>query len=148
MRKAAKVISIDTWHRRFGHVHTEADPKTPEEALSRTESDKWYKAMEEEIRNINRNQAWEIIKRPVNETIIGSKWVFKTKKNQNGYCNAFNSAPSEGILQELKKRRFSPYLYNMVESYLEGRTGRNSAGAEEEEILAISVQHGGKLSGR
>ncbi|KAK9736911.1 GAG-pre-integrase domain [Popillia japonica] len=30
MRKAAKVTSIDTWHRRFGHVHTEAIKKIPE----------------------------------------------------------------------------------------------------------------------
>ncbi|KAK9752872.1 GAG-pre-integrase domain [Popillia japonica] len=30
MRKAVKVTSIDTWQRRFGHVHTEAIKKIPE----------------------------------------------------------------------------------------------------------------------
>lgn len=35
--------------------------------------------------------------------------------------NAFNSAPWEGILKELRDRRISPYLYNIVASYFEDR---------------------------
>lgn len=36
--------------------------------------------------------------------------------------NAFNSAPWEGILEELRKRNIEPYLYNIIASYLENRT--------------------------
>ena len=43
--------------------------------------------------------------------------------------NAFNSAPWDGILTELKRRQIAPYLYNIIASYLEERwlyVGENS----------------------
>lgn len=35
--------------------------------------------------------------------------------------NAFNTAPWEGILQELRRRKVAAYLYNLISSYLEDR---------------------------
>ena len=40
--------------------------------------------MNEELDQIERNKAWEIVPRPKDKNIIGTKWVFKNKFNQDG----------------------------------------------------------------
>ena len=41
-------------------------------------------AMNEELDQIEKNQTWEIVPRPQNKNVIGTKWVFKNKVNENG----------------------------------------------------------------
>jgi hypothetical protein len=36
-------------------------------------------------------QVWEIVERPVNHKVIGSKWVFKVKYNENGNVERFKA---------------------------------------------------------
>ncbi|KAK9122098.1 hypothetical protein Syun_019715 [Stephania yunnanensis] len=48
---------------------------------------KWIAAMEEELNMIEKNQTWEIVKRPADRKVIGVKWVFRTKLNANGSIN-------------------------------------------------------------
>ena len=40
--------------------------------------------MDAEIEEINRNDTWEMTELPENGKIIGVKWVYKTKFNENG----------------------------------------------------------------
>ena len=42
---------------------------------------KWYKAMDEEIDAIERNETWELTELPPKKQVIGVKWVYKTKCN-------------------------------------------------------------------
>lgn len=42
------------------------------------------KAMKEELEHIEKNQALEIVLRLENKNVIGSKWVFKRKLNEDG----------------------------------------------------------------
>ncbi|CAL8169320.1 unnamed protein product [Prunus armeniaca] len=44
----------------------------------------WHDAMEEEIRVIKKNSTWELVDRPKSKDIIGLKWIYKTKYNEDG----------------------------------------------------------------
>jgi len=40
--------------------------------------------MEEEMSQIEKNETWELVPRPKDKNIIGTKWVFKNKMNEDG----------------------------------------------------------------
>ena len=44
----------------------------------------WFKAMNEELEKIEKNNTWELVPRPHDKNIIGTNWVFKNKLNENG----------------------------------------------------------------
>ena len=44
----------------------------------------WIKAMEEELRQIKKNDTWELVPRPKDKNVIGTKWVFRNKLDENG----------------------------------------------------------------
>jgi hypothetical protein len=39
--------------------------------------------MEEELNNFTRNEFWELVERPKNHNVIGTKWVFRNKENED-----------------------------------------------------------------
>src|ERR1044072_6647876 len=53
---------------------SQIEPSKVDEAL---EDDQWISAMQEELNQFERNQVWELVPRPSNKHIIGTKWVFK-----------------------------------------------------------------------
>lgn len=57
------------------------DPITFEESVKDT---KWQKAMNVEIKSIEKNNTWELTDLPKGQKTIGVKWVFKTKLNEKG----------------------------------------------------------------
>jgi hypothetical protein len=44
----------------------------------------WVNAMHEELNNFKRNQVWELVERPKDHNVIGIKWVFRNKQDQDG----------------------------------------------------------------
>ena len=44
----------------------------------------WINAMNEELDQIEKNKTWELIPRPVGKNVIGTKWIFKNKMNEQG----------------------------------------------------------------
>eukprot|EP00253_Pinus_taeda_P004170 PITA_04170 len=40
--------------------------------------------MDEELEQIKKNNTWELVPRPTYKNVIGTKWVFKNKLNENG----------------------------------------------------------------
>jgi hypothetical protein len=40
--------------------------------------------MHEELNNFAHNEVWELVKRPSDHNIIGTKWVFQNKQDENG----------------------------------------------------------------
>jgi hypothetical protein len=44
----------------------------------------WLKSMNEELDQIEKNNTWELVPRPTNKNVIGSKWVYKNKMNVQG----------------------------------------------------------------
>ncbi len=57
------------------------EPKNIEEALL---DDYWIQAMQEELHQFERNNVWELTKPPKQHNVIGTKWIFKNKKNEEG----------------------------------------------------------------
>jgi hypothetical protein len=44
----------------------------------------WNKAMDEELDQIEKNDTWELVPIPKNNNMIGTKWVFINKSNEDG----------------------------------------------------------------
>jgi hypothetical protein len=57
------------------------EPKYVKESIK---SKDWIKSMNEELDQIEKNQTWELVPRPKNKNVIGTKWIFKNKLNENG----------------------------------------------------------------
>jgi len=56
-------------------------PVMVDEALS---DDGWILAMQEELNQFQRNDVWDLVPKPQGKNIIGTKWVFKNKLNEQG----------------------------------------------------------------
>ncbi|GJX21893.1 retrovirus-related pol polyprotein from transposon TNT 1-94 [Tanacetum coccineum] len=56
-------------------------PKNVNEALT---DKSWIIAMQEELNQFIANDVWELVPQPKNMTIIGTKWVFRNKLDENG----------------------------------------------------------------
>ena len=41
-------------------------------------------AMVEEYDSIVRNNAWEIVPRPIGKSVVGSRWIYKVKQDTDG----------------------------------------------------------------
>lgn len=57
------------------------EPKNVKEALL---DECWVKAMHDELHQFERNDVWELVPKPNDTNIIGTKWVFKNKTNEEG----------------------------------------------------------------
>ena len=55
--------------------------KSVKDALEDVE---WYKAIEEEIEQIEKNKTWSLVPRPEDKNMIVTKWIFRNKLNENG----------------------------------------------------------------
>jgi hypothetical protein len=44
----------------------------------------WNKAMDEELDQIDKNDTWELVPRPKDKNVIGIKWVYRNKLNEDG----------------------------------------------------------------
>ncbi|GJX13627.1 retrovirus-related pol polyprotein from transposon TNT 1-94 [Tanacetum coccineum] len=65
----------------FFHFISTIEPKNVNEALM---DDSWIVAMQEELNQFIANDVWELVPQPRNMTIIGTKWVFRNKLDENG----------------------------------------------------------------
>ena len=60
---------------------SEIEPKNIKEA----ESDpNWIIIMQEELNQFERNNVWTLVQRPLEQSIIETKWVFKNKLDEHG----------------------------------------------------------------
>jgi hypothetical protein len=57
------------------------EPNRVDEALLDVD---WVNEMHEELNNFTHNEVWELVERPKNHNVIGTKWVFRNKHNENG----------------------------------------------------------------
>ena len=58
--------------------------KTLREARKRPDAGKWLAAAQEEMDSLIEHDTWSLTKLPPGRKIIGSKWVFKVKLDENG----------------------------------------------------------------
>ena len=57
------------------------EPKTFAEA---NKNNDWINVMNDELDQIEKKQTWELVPRPKGLNIIGIKWIFKNKFNEDG----------------------------------------------------------------
>jgi len=62
----------------------ESEPKSYKEATSKRHEEQWCKAMDDEMKSLKENGTWILTELPKNKTAIGSKWVYKLKKDEEG----------------------------------------------------------------
>ena len=57
------------------------EPKNLNEAII---DEHWIIAMQEELNQFERNKFWELVDKPNNQSVIGTKWVFRNKLDEHG----------------------------------------------------------------
>lgn len=60
------------------------EPRNFCEAMESEEREEWMEAMNEELSSIQTNDTWELCDLPAGRKPVGSKWVFKNKRDENG----------------------------------------------------------------
>ena len=56
-------------------------PNTFEEAIKCNEYKEWQKAMDSEIKSLEKNDTWQIVDKPKDKKIIDVKWIYKRKSD-------------------------------------------------------------------
>lgn len=62
----------------------ESIPDTIEQARQSHESDGWEKAIQTELKTLKEKNTWELVSPPKDSNIIGNRWVFTKKYDENG----------------------------------------------------------------
>ena len=60
---------------------SQIEPKNTESALT---DESWINTMHEELHQFERNKVWHLVPRPLNGSVIGTKWVYRNKINEEG----------------------------------------------------------------
>jgi hypothetical protein len=60
------------------------EPRDIDEAMSSGDAGEWKEAMKRELNNLREKQTWQEVLTPANRKLIGSKWVFKIKRDAEG----------------------------------------------------------------
>jgi len=59
------------------------NPSSFQEAVESVERQEWMDAMSVEMESLHKNSAWELVLKPKDRKVIGSKWVFlEERKHQ------------------------------------------------------------------
>nr|GEY02306.1 retrovirus-related Pol polyprotein from transposon TNT 1-94 [Tanacetum cinerariifolium] len=78
---AAKLITASASKCLFTDFLSKIEPKKVSEALKHP---RWVDAMQEELNQFYRNKVWTLVLLPYGKIAIGSKWVFRNKKDEHG----------------------------------------------------------------
>ena len=65
----------------FHNFLSQEEPKKVEDALKNSD---WVTAMQEELNEFERNKVWQLVPRPKNRSVVGTKWVFRNKIDSDG----------------------------------------------------------------
>ncbi|GAU51185.1 hypothetical protein TSUD_412110 [Trifolium subterraneum] len=60
---------------------SQIEPKSINEAII---DESWVEAMKEELQQFEKNEVWNLVPSPKDHSIIGTRWVFRNKLDENG----------------------------------------------------------------
>ncbi|KAL8115415.1 hypothetical protein AgCh_022052 [Apium graveolens] len=75
---------------------SQIEPKKIKEALIDPD---WIAAMQEKLNQFERSKVWELVPAPRNRSIIGTKWVYRNKMDENGIVTR-NKVVAKGYSQK------------------------------------------------
>ena len=75
------MISLDKYN------DTEQKPTSYNQAVNGPYSDLWKDGIHQELHALHSNNKWNVVPIPVRQNIVGSKWVFKLKRDASGNIN-------------------------------------------------------------
>ncbi|GJV75125.1 putative retrotransposon protein [Tanacetum coccineum] len=67
------------------------EPPNYKAALLDLEFDKWFDAMNMEMKSMKDNQVWSLVDLPPNGQTVGNKWLFKKKTDMDGNVHTFKA---------------------------------------------------------
>jgi len=67
------------------------EPDNLRRARASSDSPKWDDAMSKELKSLEDNHTWEIVRRPQHKNVIPGRWVYKIKCNQDGEITRFKA---------------------------------------------------------
>ena len=68
----------------FALITEDGEPSCYQEAMDDADSEKWKKAMDEEIDSLAKKKTWDLVEFPKGRSVVECKWVFKLKRNVDG----------------------------------------------------------------
>lgn len=66
-------------------------PASRNEALCTQEAELWRRAELEEISSHEKNETWRLVRKPDGVNIVGSKWVYALKNDENGKVKTYKA---------------------------------------------------------
>jgi hypothetical protein len=66
-------------------------PDNYRQAMKTTESSEWEIAMKKELESLAKHETWELVPRPKDAPVVGSRWVFVIKHNSNGTIKRYKA---------------------------------------------------------
>ena len=67
------------------------DPTTYRKAVESSHSKERTSAMNDEITALKKNKTFEVVDKSIGRNIVGSKWVFKAKRNADGNLERYRA---------------------------------------------------------
>ena len=115
------------------------DPGTVHEALNGKHSDQWKEAMKSEYSSLIKNDTWELVPPPEGKNIVGSRWVLKVKRNEDGSIDRFKARL---VAQGYSQVRGVDYeeVFSPVARYTSVRSLLALANAQDLEIHQMDVK--------
>lgn len=104
-------------------ISIQSEPRSYQEAIESIESEKWLKAMKEEIDSLSVNNTWILVQKPLKQKVIDCKWVFKIKNNPDDTIERYKARlVARGFNQEHGidyEETFSPVVrYDSIRAIL------------------------------
>lgn len=59
---------------------TSKEPDNFKQAMRSKDKTKWMAAMEEEMASLKKNNIWTLVKKYVDQKLVGCKWIYKLKE--------------------------------------------------------------------
>lgn len=75
----------------FTAISDISDIVEPKSFRAATGTSEWDQAMQEEIEALKRQGTWLLVPCPKNRNIVGSKWIYKVKKNPDGSISRYKA---------------------------------------------------------
>ena len=98
-------------------------PRTYNEAMKSSDSDKWLEAMESEMKSLAKNNVWELVPLPKGRKLVDCRWVLGRKYNSEGKPDRYKARlVAKGFTQEYGldyEETFAPVVhFNSLRMFL------------------------------